>query len=67
MLAKGLRENAYAVDIASTGPDATYQTSINDYDAIILDVMLPGQGRHLGMPGNPRSEFHGACADADGA
>lgn len=43
MLAKGLRENAYAVDIASTGPDATYQTSINDYDAIILDVMLPGK------------------------
>jgi two-component system, OmpR family, copper resistance phosphate regulon response regulator CusR len=43
MLAKGLRENAYAVDVASTGPDAAYQASINEYDAIILDLVLPGR------------------------
>lgn len=43
MLAKGLREQAYAVDIAGTGADAAYEASINDYDAIILDVMLPGR------------------------
>jgi len=43
MLAKGLREEAYAVDVASTGPDAAYRASINDYDAIILDLMLPGR------------------------
>jgi DNA-binding response OmpR family regulator len=42
MLAKGLREQAYAVDIAPTGEDAAYQASITDYDAIVLDVMLPG-------------------------
>lgn len=41
MLAKGLREHAYAVDIAPDGERATYQTSINDYDLIILDVLLP--------------------------
>ncbi len=40
-VAKGLRENTYAVDIASDGEDALYQASINDYDIIILDVMLP--------------------------
>ena len=41
MLAKGLREHAYAVDIAGDGEAAIYQTSITDYDAIVLDVMLP--------------------------
>ncbi len=40
-LAKGLQENAYAVDRATNGADALYQASINSYDAIILDVMLP--------------------------
>jgi len=41
MLAKGLREQTYAVDIAADGEDALYQASINEYDLIILDVMLP--------------------------
>ena len=41
MLAKGLRENTYAVDVAGDGEDALYRTSINDYDLIVLDVMLP--------------------------
>lgn len=40
-VAKGLRENAYAVDVASDGEEAVYQASISDYDVIILDVMLP--------------------------
>jgi two-component system, OmpR family, copper resistance phosphate regulon response regulator CusR len=38
---KGLREQAYAVDIAATGEDALYQAEINEYDLIILDVMIP--------------------------
>jgi DNA-binding response OmpR family regulator len=41
MLAKGLREAAYAVDVVGDGERAVYQTSIADYDAIILDVVLP--------------------------
>ena len=41
MLAKGLREQAYAVDVATDGEAALYQASINDYDLVILDVMLP--------------------------
>jgi two-component system copper resistance phosphate regulon response regulator CusR len=41
MLAKGLREQSYAVDIAADGEAAVYQASVNDYDLIILDVMLP--------------------------
>ena len=42
VLAKGLREQSYAVDVARDGDDALYQASITDYDAIVLDVMLPG-------------------------
>jgi DNA-binding response OmpR family regulator len=42
MLARGLREQAYAVDVAADGRDGAYRASIADYDAIILDVMLPG-------------------------
>ena len=42
-VAKGLREQAYAVDIAANGDDALYQAEINSYDLIILDVMIPGR------------------------
>jgi two-component system copper resistance phosphate regulon response regulator CusR len=42
-VAKGLREQAYAVDVSVDGDDAVYKASINDYDAIILDVMIPGR------------------------
>src|SRR5947207_1485532 len=42
-VAKGLREQAYAVDIANTGDDALYQAAINAYDLVILDVMIPGR------------------------
>jgi DNA-binding response OmpR family regulator len=42
-VAKGLREQAYAVDISATGDDALYQAAINSYDLVILDVMIPGK------------------------
>jgi two-component system copper resistance phosphate regulon response regulator CusR len=42
LVARGLREDAYAVDVAEDGPRALSQTSQNQYDAIVLDVMLPG-------------------------
>jgi two-component system copper resistance phosphate regulon response regulator CusR len=41
VIAKGLREQSYAVDVAADGEEALYQTSINDYDLILLDVLLP--------------------------
>ena len=40
MLAKGLREEAYAVDVVGDGESAVYQATITDYDAVILDVVL---------------------------
>lgn len=41
MVAKGLREQAYAVDVVADGEAACYQAAIADYDAIVLDVLLP--------------------------
>jgi DNA-binding response OmpR family regulator len=40
-VAKGLQEQAYAVDAVATGTAALEQAEINTYDLIILDVMLP--------------------------
>jgi two-component system OmpR family response regulator len=42
-IAKGLRREGYAVDTAATGDDALLQARVYDYDAIVLDVMLPGR------------------------
>ena len=43
VVAKGLREHAYAVDVAGDGDAALYQSAINDYDLILLDVLLPNR------------------------
>lgn len=40
-IAKGLREQSFAVDLAPDGEAALYQISINNYDLLLLDVMLP--------------------------
>jgi two-component system, OmpR family, copper resistance phosphate regulon response regulator CusR len=40
-IAKGLREQSFAVDIAGDGDDSLFKLSIGDYDLIILDVMIP--------------------------
>jgi two-component system OmpR family response regulator len=41
LLRRGLEEEGYAVDSASSGRDAIWAATENPYDAIILDVMLP--------------------------
>jgi two-component system OmpR family response regulator len=41
-LAKAFREEGYAVDTAETGDDGLYKAENYDYDAIVLDIMLPG-------------------------
>jgi two-component system OmpR family response regulator len=40
-LAKAMREEGYAVDTADDGDDGLYKAASYDYDAIVLDVMLP--------------------------
>ncbi|MDB6078492.1 MAG: DNA-binding response regulator [Akkermansiaceae bacterium] len=41
-LAQALRESGYAVDTAADGEEGCYKAMEADYDAVILDVMLPG-------------------------
>src|SRR6059036_3505058 len=40
-LAKALREEGYAVDTAEAGDDGLYKAESYNYDAIVLDIMLP--------------------------
>jgi len=58
VIARGLREQSYAVDVAQDGEAGLYQSSINDYDLIVLDVLLPRRNgyevcRELRQRGNP--------------
>ncbi len=41
-LAAGLRADGFTVDIADDGVDALARVQTTDYDAIVLDIMLPG-------------------------
>lgn len=41
-LKKGLEESGFAVDTARTGTDGLHQALTEDYDLVVLDVMLPG-------------------------
>src|SRR6266508_1649670 len=38
----GLQQEGYAVDVAATGDDGLHMATEVDYDAVVLDVMLPG-------------------------
>ena len=37
-----LRRSGYAVDVSGDGKDGLWHAQSNDYDAIVLDIMLPG-------------------------
>jgi len=43
-LAKGLRDSGYAVDATGDGVEGRWYADSNAYDAIVLDLMLPGLG-----------------------
>jgi len=42
LLARGLREEGHAADVAERGEDAAWMALAARYDAIVLDIMLPG-------------------------
>ena len=42
LIRRGLRNEGMAADVAITGEDALVKAGATEYDAIILDVMLPG-------------------------
>jgi two-component system, OmpR family, copper resistance phosphate regulon response regulator CusR len=41
-VARGLREAGFAVDVTANGQDGLWYATENDYDVVILDLMLPG-------------------------
>ena len=42
LLRRGLARDGMAADIAATGEDALWRAEATEYDAIVLDLMLPG-------------------------
>src|SRR5918999_1071795 len=42
LLRRGLAEEGHAVDVARTGDDALWMAQAAEFDAIVLDLMLPG-------------------------
>ena len=42
LIRRGLREEGMAVDVTERGEDAVWMAGSTEYDAIVLDVMLPG-------------------------
>jgi DNA-binding response OmpR family regulator len=41
LVERGLREEGYAVDVASTGAEGRMMAHVNSYDGVVLDVALP--------------------------
>jgi DNA-binding response OmpR family regulator len=51
-LKEGLTASGFAVDVAFNGVDGLWMAQENPYDAVVLDIMLPGMARSP----TPRSE-----------
>ena len=56
-VAQGLRENGYTVDVAHDGGEGVTHAQVHDYDALVVDIMLPGKNgyevvRELRSKGN---------------
>ncbi len=47
LVRKALELEGYSVDVAMTGTDAVWMGTENEYDAIVLDVMIPDGRRRL--------------------
>lgn len=42
-IARGLRDDGYAVDLTATGDEAAHLMASHSYDCVVLDIMLPGK------------------------
>ena len=40
---RGLKEQNYSVDVVHDGDEGLFMAEVNDYDLIVLDLMLPGR------------------------
>ena len=64
LLRRGLQEEGHAADVARTGDDALWMAAAVEYDAIVLDVMLPGRDGFEVCRDAARARRLGAGADA---
>ena len=53
LVRRGLAEEGHAADVAATGDEALWMAEAHPYDAIVLDVMLPGDQRLRDLPEAP--------------
>ncbi len=67
LLRRALEREGYAVDVAPNGLEALWYGRENEYDAIVLDVMIPAAGRFRGGPAAARRRPVGPRADAHGS
>jgi two-component system OmpR family response regulator len=44
VLRRGLKEQGFAIDVCDDGPTGLEQALSSDYDAMVLDLLLPGKG-----------------------
>ncbi len=49
-VADGLIAEGFDVDVSHDGPDGLWRAREGSYDAIVLDVLLPGHARLPGLP-----------------
>ena len=52
----GLEQEGYAVDVLHDGASAGEQARAIDYDAVVLDLMLPGRSGLPGAARHPRAQ-----------
>jgi two-component system, OmpR family, copper resistance phosphate regulon response regulator CusR len=57
-VAKGLREEGHAVDVAHDGVDGALKAHVYEYDLLLLDVMLPGKSGYEVVHELRREERH---------
>ena len=67
LLVRGLGEEGHPTDLADTGEAALWMARAAPYDAIVLDVMLPGIDGFENVPGTAHRQHLDAGADVDGA
>ena len=66
-VARGLRDQRFAVDVANDGQTGWDMASACNYDLIILDLMLPGLSGSGSAQAHPAARFASAGFDSDGA
>ena len=54
LLKRGFEREGMAVDVIGDGAEAVWRAQATAYDAIVMDVMLPGPRRLQGVPADPR-------------